>query len=375
MTIVLDADALAPRDSAEAIRTLIWDTVVRVEIEHHSDPSQISASGTISDAGRLNVCSIRSNATTVTRTPKLAHDPDDPYLFLGLQLSGSSMVVQGDREAVLRPGDLAVYDTRRPYTLVNDNGIHQHFFRLPIVDLELPGKVLEAVTATRIGGDRPLAKITAGHLREVAENLGQLNGQEADDVAEPTFALIRALLASQIDDLPEAREHLERSLEHRVVRYIRTHLHETDLSAARIARGAPHLGPAAVPASRSFRHRARRLGPSAAVGGLSACARRPGRRPHHHRGRTPVGLRRHDPLRSSCSRPQYGMSPRDWRASNRSAATDLEPGRSGCRGDGSGTRRRATRRSEPSDHTHFVPRVQEHTRQYVRDARPTGEDP
>ena len=76
-----------------------------------------------------------------------------------------------------------MYDTRRPYTLVNDNGIHQHFFRVPIADLELPGKVLEAVTAIRFGGDRPLAKITAGHLREVAENLGQLNGREADGLA------------------------------------------------------------------------------------------------------------------------------------------------------------------------------------------------
>jgi len=319
MTIVLDADSVAPRDRAEAIRTLIWDTVVRVEIQHHPDPSQISAFGSISDAGRLNVCSIRSNATTVTRTPKLAHDPDDPYLFLGLQLSGSSMVVQGDREAVLRPGDLAVYDTRRPYTLVNDNGIHQHFFRLPIVDLELPGKVLEAVTATRIGGDRPLAKIAAGHLREVAENLGQLNGQEAEDVAEPTFALVRALLASQIDDLPEAREHLERSLEHRVVRYIRTHLHENDLSAARIAR-EHHI---------SVRQLYRLLGRSGIVLGdwvrqqrLEAC-RRALADPGDFRTITAVAHQWGFVDMTHFGRvfkAQYGMSPRDWRAAIRSAA-------------------------------------------------------
>jgi AraC-like DNA-binding protein len=320
MTIILDADALAPRDRAEAIRTLIWDTVVRVEIEHHPDPAQISAAGTISAAGRLNVCSIRSNATTVTRTPKLAHDPNDPYLFLGLQLSGSSMVVQGGREAVLRPGDLAVYDTRRPYTLVNDNGIHQHFFRVPIADLELPGKVLEAVTATPFGGGRPLAKITAGHLREVAENLGQLNGQEAEDVAEPTFALIRALLASQVDGLPEAREHLERTLEQRVVRFIRTHLHESDLSAGRIA----------VEHHISVRQLYRLLGRSGIVLGdwvrqqrLEAC-RRSLADPSDARTITAVAHQWGFVDMTHFGRAfkaAYGMSPRDWRASNRPGTT------------------------------------------------------
>ncbi len=57
-------------------------------------------------------------------------------MFVGLQVTGSSMVVQDGREAVLRPGDMAPYDTTRPYTLVNENGIHQHFFR--IAHSELP---------------------------------------------------------------------------------------------------------------------------------------------------------------------------------------------------------------------------------------------
>ncbi|GAA1477591.1 helix-turn-helix domain-containing protein [Nocardioides aestuarii] len=320
MTIVLDADALAPRDRAEAIRTLIWDTVVRVEIEHHPDPTQISATGRISEASRLNVCSIRSNATTVTRTAKLAHESDDQYLFLGLQLSGSSMVVQDDREAVLRPGDLAVYDTRRPYTLVNAAGIHQHFFRIPVSDLTLPGRVLQAVTAIRFGGDRPLAKITAGHLREVAKNLGQLNGQEAEDVAEPTFALIRAMLASQIDDLPDARQHLDRSLELRIIRYIRTHLHEHDLSAGRIA----------VEHHISVRHLYRLLGRSDIVLGdwirrlrLEAC-RRALADPGDTRTITAVAHQWGFVDMTHFGRAfkaTYGMSPRDWRATNRAAGS------------------------------------------------------
>ncbi|MCY0943062.1 hypothetical protein O1W17_20680 [Streptomyces sp. H34-S5] len=47
-----------------------------------------------------------------------------PSVFVGLQVTGSSMVVQDGREAVLQPGDLAPYDTTRPYILVNENGTH-----------------------------------------------------------------------------------------------------------------------------------------------------------------------------------------------------------------------------------------------------------
>lgn len=235
MSITLDACALAANDREDAIRTLIWDRVVRVEIAHQPDPSRIEARGRISDLGPLNVCSIRSNATTVERTRPLAHDPVDPFVFVGLQVTGSSMVLQNDREATLGPGDLAVYDTRRPYTLVNEGGIHQHFFRVPVADLQLPGRVLDAVTAVRLDGDRPLARVTSGHLRQLAENAHRLSESEAAQVAGPSIALIRALLASQVSDLPQAGDYLEDCLEVRIIDFVRTHLRERDLSAARIA--------------------------------------------------------------------------------------------------------------------------------------------
>jgi hypothetical protein len=92
-----------------------------VEIEHQREPEHIVARGEITNFGRLTICSMRSNATSVQRTPRLAKDDLAPSVFLALQLSGSSMVVQGRREAVLRRGDLALYDTTVP--LVTDQQV------------------------------------------------------------------------------------------------------------------------------------------------------------------------------------------------------------------------------------------------------------
>jgi AraC-like DNA-binding protein len=319
MTVILDADAWPPGDREEAIRTLIWETVVPIEIEHQPDPAHIRARGRITDVGsHLSICSVRSNSTTIERTPSLAHDQTNPYLFLGIQVTGSSMVIQNGREAVLRPGDLAVYDTRQPYTLINQQGIHQHFFRVPISELALPSQLLGAVTAVRLDGQRPLAHITAGHLRRLAEDVDKLSAQEAEQVAAPSLALVRALLASQLHDLPETREYLEQSLELRITQYIRAHLRDHDLSAARIAH-EHHV---------SVRHLYRLLGRSGIVLGdwlreqrLEACRRvlaDPGDTSTitsvaHQWGFADVTHF------GRVFKAAYGMSPREWRRSSRAS--------------------------------------------------------
>ena len=318
MTIILDADALAPTDRAEAIRALIWDAVVRVEIEHHPDPASIHAQGQISDAGRLNICSIRSNATGITRTPRLAHDAVDAYLFLGLQVAGSSIVIQDGREAVLRPGDLAVYDTRQPYTLVNDHGIQQHFFRSRSPTSSSPPGCLARSPRSVSTGAGPWRESRRAICGSSPRTSAGSVPRRPSDVAEPSLALIRAMLASQIEDLPEAREYLERSLEHRIVAYMRAHLHEADLSAARIAR-EHHV---------SVRHLYRLLARSGIVLGdwirqqrLEACRRalaEPGDTSTiaavaHQWGFVDVTHF------GRVFKAAYGMSPREWRTSSRAS--------------------------------------------------------
>ena len=54
---------------------------------------------------------------SVHRTPALIAQSGQRYFKLNLQLEGTGLLIQDNREAVLRPGDLAIYDTNRPYTL------------------------------------------------------------------------------------------------------------------------------------------------------------------------------------------------------------------------------------------------------------------
>ena len=66
---------------------------------------------------RMSVVEVSATSHEVHRTPALIAQAGERYFKLNLQLEGTGLLIQDNREALLRPGDLAIYDTNRPYTL------------------------------------------------------------------------------------------------------------------------------------------------------------------------------------------------------------------------------------------------------------------
>ena len=240
MTITFDTAQIAAADRAEVIREAIWSSVVKVHITHQEDARRITATGQIRSFGRLTACSVRSNATTIRRTPRLTGDDSEPSLFLGLQVSGSSMVIQGGRQAVLGPGDLALYDTTLPYTLLNDDGIHQHYFRVPRADIGLPMDVVSRITAVRLGPHNPIADIAAGYFGRLAGSRSPLDAATGAALQQPSVELLRALITTQLGQDALAVDPMHGTLLLRILEFARAHLADRDLTAGRIA-AAHHI--------------------------------------------------------------------------------------------------------------------------------------
>jgi AraC-like DNA-binding protein len=238
LTITFDTAQIPAADRAEIIREAIWRNVVKVHITHQDDARRIRATGQIRSFGSLTACSVRSNATTIRRTPRLTGDDSEPSLFLGLQVSGSSMVIQGGRQAVLRPGDLALYDTTVPYTLLNEDGIHQHYFRIPRADIGLPMDVISRITAVRLDPRNPVADIAAGYFARLAVAGSPLDGAAGAALQQPSVELLRALITTQLCE--DAVDPMHEALVVRILEFARAHLADRDLSAGRIA-AAHHI--------------------------------------------------------------------------------------------------------------------------------------
>ncbi|MFB7476034.1 helix-turn-helix domain-containing protein [Kitasatospora sp. NPDC056184] len=235
MNATLDTAAFSPGDREEAVRSAVWESVVRIEIDHHPAPEDISVQVKLDTVGCIGVCSGRATGLTIRRTQRLAREDTEPEVFLGLQVTGTSVVAQNDRQAVLGPGEFALYDTSVPYTLGFDGGVDHHFLRFPRSALALPERLLKEMTAVAFRADSPVAALAYAYFSQLATTEGLHQDRYAQAVTEPSLDLIRAAVTSRLGDSPLARESLEATLGFRILRYMRAHLRDHDLSAARIA--------------------------------------------------------------------------------------------------------------------------------------------
>jgi AraC-like DNA-binding protein len=119
----------------------------------------------------------------------------------GLQLGGTCTVEQDGRTAVLRPGDMVLYDTDRPYRLEFPHEARLLVLMLPGTGLELPRRVMGAVTATRLAGDEGVGALTADFLGGLSDRMHVLDGRSAARLGRSAVDLVGALLTEQAEDL------------------------------------------------------------------------------------------------------------------------------------------------------------------------------
>jgi hypothetical protein len=70
-----------------------------------------------------------------------------------------------DHQAVLRAGDMVIYDSSKPYTVTNTDDTELHYFQIPRSALALPQAAIGQVLGVRIGVDNnPLAALAGPYF-------------------------------------------------------------------------------------------------------------------------------------------------------------------------------------------------------------------
>ncbi|MFI9202790.1 helix-turn-helix domain-containing protein [Streptomyces sp. NPDC053048] len=192
--------------------------------------------------GYLRVLSLEADPVRLSRTPRLvAHDPADG-VAVALQLAGTAALTQDGRSTALLPGQLAVLDLRRPFSLEQKERFRQRFFRLPGPVLNVPAARLRTVTGRALAPGEETAALPAPFLDRLADRAAHIAPDVGDllagNVADLLAALVdayaeRAAYAQGADVCPgTARDHLLP-----VVRaYIERHLGDPGLTPESIAR-------------------------------------------------------------------------------------------------------------------------------------------
>lgn len=153
MDVTFATTDVHPRDRLDYWREVACRAFVDLECD---TPQRRSFRATIRSGAfaDLGLSVVESDPCEVRRTPRGIARSGGDALLLSVQMAGSCALMQDGRRAELAPGDFALYDTRRPYTL--DVGA-----RTAQLVLKIPRKALEA----RLGG-------TAGFTARTVRNCG-----------------------------------------------------------------------------------------------------------------------------------------------------------------------------------------------------------
>ncbi|MFF2053402.1 helix-turn-helix domain-containing protein [Leifsonia sp. NPDC058194] len=186
------------------------------------------------EADEVHVAEVSAAEHVVERTPELIARGDRHYFKLSLQLAGTGLLIQDDREAVLQPGDLAVYDTHRPYTLVFDDDFRTMVVMFPKRLIDLPTDVVGQLTAVPMSGKAGVGSIIVPFLAQLVGNLEQLSGPTGARLAHSALDLVTTLFANELD-VSRGAVNPHHALMQRVRGYIDSNLASPDLDPGRIA--------------------------------------------------------------------------------------------------------------------------------------------
>jgi AraC-like DNA-binding protein len=193
------------------------------------------------DLGGVRLCEVSAEAHTALRTRRLVTAAPSGCYKLGLLLRGSAVLIQDGREAALTPGDFALYDTDRPYTLGLGSDHRLLILVFPRDLLGLPAEQVARLTATALPGAQPgLARLIPSFLTEVADVKDQVRGRTAVRLSGNVLDLLTTVLAERLDFPAADADSAHRALMLQITTFIEERLGSQDLSPQLIA-AAHHI--------------------------------------------------------------------------------------------------------------------------------------
>jgi AraC-like DNA-binding protein len=171
---------------------------------------------------------------TVQRRYRHAREPYEDCYFAVLMLSGTQWMEQDGREALLKPGDFAIYDGSRPHRLTFSERWGEIILNIPRATLERKLAGADRCTATRIDCGSAMGSVLQGFLASMGREVDRLDAGQLGHLSHHAVGLIAATLAGAcLDELALSRS---RSVTlSRAKAYIEQHLHEPQFDPQQVA--------------------------------------------------------------------------------------------------------------------------------------------
>lgn len=235
MTLSFSTAPLDSRAQMDYWREVVCSTFVEYEMDVPGHPSAgFLGQVTAQTIGGVGVARVVSDPHTVFRSPTLVRRSGEDDLLVNLAVQGRVTVVQQGREALLRPGDLTVYDSALPCRITCLDPFELLVLKVPrpLFDAHCP--LVRDTMATQVPGDRGVGALIAPFLHALTVHARGL----APDTSARIGATLLELLATALSDRTAVDSRLKAPGTVHMVRarrYIDDHIADPDLSPPVIA--------------------------------------------------------------------------------------------------------------------------------------------
>ncbi|HJQ45850.1 MAG TPA: helix-turn-helix domain-containing protein [Amycolatopsis sp.] len=214
----------------------ICRTFVPLQARRADDTTGFSGGVDSAELGSVTLASVTASHAMVERTRRLIRQ-DDPELYkFGLQVSGTSVIEQDDRQAHLTPGDLALYDTSRPYRISFSDNLGMTVAMFPRKLVRLPEDHMARLTAVRLAGDSGLGALVAPLMKGLSGDLDTPTTTIATHLGDAVVDLVTAAFAWQMQEpLEEGTSAFRRALRVKVGKFIDDNLRDPGLTSKAVA--------------------------------------------------------------------------------------------------------------------------------------------
>ena len=241
MDLAFATGQVAPPDRLSAWRELVNRVFLPLAITPLGSQGRRGAfegSVTGRSLGGLRVWLVKASPMSAVRAwPHIETSGNGDYL-LALHLTGTAHATQDGREVTLGPGDLALFDPSRPYTISFPGpGVFQHvIYQVPRASLDAR-RDIGAATALRVPAASTAGRLVSPYLQTLAEPAdppGDLPAQAFTDAAlDLAVSALRATAGTGSHPDPRGRPLIAE-----LKRYALAHLGDPALSPAAAARAS-----------------------------------------------------------------------------------------------------------------------------------------
>jgi AraC-like DNA-binding protein len=181
--------------------------------------------------GELQIANVTGTGIwrVIRSSRQIARAPADLFQIT-VQLAGRTQFSQGGREVTLKPGDLALHDSARPFCRTFEGKVSQIVLQMPRAALQTRLGAAECFTAIRVGGETGIGSILSSMLGGLPAHLPAISAETRERLAGNLIEIIATTLLAHGTPVSVSAE---RTLT-RVKLWVEIHLGE-EISAERIA--------------------------------------------------------------------------------------------------------------------------------------------